>query len=268
MMAKALFEKIADSGVRLRSPSYAVNIGCNDGIAANDPVYPLYQMGFSGLAIDGQSHKSLKDNLGQFPVVLRTNTYVFPTNVISIFQEAGAPPNMEFLKIDVDGCDGPILDAILKGGVRPLVIQVEVNSEIPPPIAFSVCPHPKYVPIGRTGFFGCSLGYVCDLVSTYDYALVDLDFETQWTHDALFVHRSMLSWGLGIAELNPREAFLSQPPLLPHLDCVSREIRLNWRTKTNYSQLRDEIWCALTNANELKHGHQEVPFELYITPPY
>lgn len=34
---------------------YAVNIGAGDGISCYDPVYPLFQKGFAGIAVEGHS---------------------------------------------------------------------------------------------------------------------------------------------------------------------------------------------------------------------
>ena len=162
LIATALFDRIASAGIPLHKPPYAINVGCHDGKSLNDPVYPLFVRGFSGLAIDGGRPPQLAENLKDFPVVLRTSTWIYPENVASILREAGCPPNPEFLKIDVDGIDAPILRAILEAGIRPLAVQIELNSEIPPPFAFSVCSHEKYSPGGREGFFGCSLSYAVD----------------------------------------------------------------------------------------------------------
>jgi len=264
-MAKRLFDRIAEAGISLHREPYAVNIGSGDGKEFNDPVYPLYISGFSGLAIEARDVPALGQNLGHLPIVLRPKTLINPDNIVAILREAHCPPNFEFLKVDIDGFDAAVTAAILAGGFRPLVIQLEVNSEFPPPIAFSVAPHPKYVPGGQTGFFGCSLSYAADLLGRYEYELIQLDFMTKFTHDSLFVRREMLSWGLGVKSLASRDAFLAEIPLLPHLDNVRAEQRLAWRTRTDFEAMRDQIWTALSEANEKKHGHREVPFELYLS---
>src|SRR5260370_28571001 len=99
----------------------------------------------------------------------------------------------------------------------------------------------------------------------YDYVLVELDFTTDYTHDALFVQRSMLSWGIGLSELDAREGFLQERPVVPHIAGASIEEKLAWRERTDFERLRDEIWLAMSSANEEKHGHREVPFVLYIS---
>jgi hypothetical protein len=264
LMAQALFNRIAAAKITLHKPSYAVNVGCADGKSANDPVYPLFLSGFHGLAIDLIQSQALLNNLGHLPVILRTGTRVTPQNLATLIRDANVPPNPEFLKMDIDGYDAPVLEGALMAGIRPLVIQIEINSEIPPPIAFSVAWHPKYKPAGETGFFGCSLAYASDMLRKYGYVLAQLDFTTQWTHDALFVDRAMLAWNIGLAERDPRLTFLEQKPVIPHLDSATHEQRLAWRKRTDFESLRDEIWVALATANEKKHGHRDIPFELYI----
>jgi hypothetical protein len=265
LMAKALFDRIASSGIALHNPPYAINLGCGDGVSYFDPVYPLFASGFTGLAVDGGNIPSLVDNLKCFPVTVRPATWIFPDNIVDILRSAGCPPNPEFLKIDIDGIDAPVMSELLRGGIRPLAIQMEVNPEIPPPFAFSICAKDGYHPGGQTGFFGCSLSYSADLLDRYDYGLIELDFTTEWTHDALFVHRSMFAWRIGIEELDPREAFLSQRPILSSLKTTPTDQKLAWRTRTDFAHVRDEIWTALMKACESKHGHTDVPFELYIS---
>ncbi len=41
--------------------------------------------------------------------------------------------------------------------------------------------------------------------------------------------------------------------------------KLAWRKLKDFDQLRDEVWLALSAANEQKHGHREVPFEIYVS---
>lgn len=265
LMAEALFDRIAAAGISLHSPPFAVNIGCGDGKQYFDPAYPLFRNGFSGLAIDGQEQPDLAENLKGLPVMLQTSTWIFPDNIAAILWRGGCPPDPDFFKMDIDGFDAPVMREVFRAGFRPLVVQMEINPEIPPPFAFTVCSHHRYVPGGQTGFFGCSLAYAVDLMNRYGYALIQLDFTTGWTHDALFVNRALLSWELGLVELEPRQAFLNERPLLPHIQSIELARKMAWRERTDVALVRDEIWLALSLANEQKHGHREVPFELYIS---
>ena len=158
MMAQAFFKELASRNMITERVPYAVNIGCGDGLMYEDPVYALYASGFDGVAIDAWDHQDLKKNLGKFNVVLRPATAVYSHNIISVLTDAHCPVAPSFLKIDIDGVDADILRAVLSGGIRPLAIQAEIHTEIPPPYAFSVGSSDKYKPGAEHGFYGFSLG--------------------------------------------------------------------------------------------------------------
>lgn len=264
LMSERLFERFKHMNVAIGERPYAINLGAWDGKTYHDPVYPLYAAGFSGVAIEGQDPPSLSENLGSFDVVLMPSTFIYSHNIADLLHAAKCPLKPEFLKIDIDGCDADILRAILEAGFRPLAIQAEVNMEIPPPIAFSIASSERFIPSAAEGFFGFSLQYGCDLLSVYGYALVELDTETPFTHDGLWIHRSLLE-PLSLRELQPRDAFLSVPPFLPHIATASPQEKESWRHRVDYEALRSEIWSAILRAGQRKHGHADAPFELYIS---
>lgn len=252
------------SPVGLAVSPYAVNLGCGDGRSFNDPVYPLFEAGFSGVAVDIANLPGLTDNLGRFPgVTLLPGTIITPGGICRLLARAGCPAAPDFLKIDIDGMDGDVLAAILRGGFRPLAIQVEVNPEIPPPYAFSVAASTVFHPGGATGFFGLSLQYACDLLARFGYGLIDLDFTTEFTHDALFTRAEVIPSLPGYEPLAPRQAFLDAPAVLPHILGASRETKLAWRTRTDRHAVLVEIWEAMLDAGARKHGHTRAPFTLY-----
>lgn len=265
LMAERLFDRIEQAGIVLRDPPFAVNLGCGDGKSQMDPVYPLFMKGFVGLAVDGGNAPALEDNLGHLPVKLRASTWITAENIVALLRQEGCPPNLEFLKMDIDGVDASVLKAILRSGYRPLVIQMELNPEIPPPLAFCVLPHPEFRSGGPTGFFGCSLAYAVDMMAGFDYVAVEIDFKTDYTHDALFVQRSMLSWGIGLEAIHARDEFLANRPIIPHLKTVTQEAKIGWRKQDDFAALLVEVWTAMSEANEQKHGHRKVPFELYLS---
>lgn len=264
MMAEALFEKLRTLDVLKERSPYAINLGCGDGLQYEDPVFPLYRSGFKGVAIDAWNHEALADNLGAFDVVLKPATMLSTDNVVAILRDAGCPANPAFLKIDIDGFDADILKAVLAGGIRPLVIQAEVNTEVPPPYAFSVCWSDKFRPGGEYGFYGFSLTYGVDLLARYGYRFYQLDFETGWTHDGLWVHESILSRA-GLPHANPVEEFMRRGPHIDVIKTASRETLESWRTRTDFDVVRNEIWHTMIEASRMKHGHVEVPFELYVS---
>ena len=267
MMAEELFEHLASRRVQLEKEAYAVNIGCGDGLEFEDPVYPLYAKGFKGVAIDAWPHELLARNLGEFDVILRPATHLTTSNVVSVLREAACPLTPSFLKIDIDGVDAPILESILEGGIRPHVIQAEVNTEIPPPYAFAVGASDRYQAGSEYGFFGFSLTYGDDLLARYGYRFYALDFETPWTHDALWVHSSVMERA-GLTPQDPNKAFFDRGPHLYHLymnTSASRELLISWRTRTDHDVVSAEISKIMLEAAVAKMGHADVPFDLYVS---
>ena len=250
----------------LSATPYAVNIGCWDGKSFNDPVYPLYLEGFAGVAIEWGDPPELAENLGGLEgVTLLPNTYVTPASICSVLTKAGCPAVPDFLKLDIDGMDGDVLAALLAGGFRPLALQVEVNPEIPPPYAFNVLASTYLRPGGATGFFGMSLQFACDLIEPFGYTLVGLDFDTEYTHDALFVREELSTAFPGLEPIEPRAAFLSAPEVLPHILGADLARKQSWRRRPDRHVVLQEIWEAMLDAGERKHGHTGAPFTLYLS---
>lgn len=254
------------------SNRYAVNIGASDGVSCNDPVYPLYQAGYTGLAIEGGDFPDLFVNVPNPAVTKMINQFVTPDNVAGLLAGAGCPRDPDFLKLDIDGYDGPVLAAILAAGYRPKVMQVEVNPEFPPPVQFAVAYDPGFQPVTPeghvTGFYGCSVAYAMALGQRYHYRMAYLDFVTDYTHDAVLVHSdyAMVAEALFGPEIRTkplRDWFLSHPPGYSHFaeDGISTK---GWRYRTDYHALLTDIRTAVDEANALKHGDAPNPYHLSL----
>jgi len=254
---------------------YAVNIGAGDGKSCFDPVYPLFLSGYEGLALEWEDNKELFKNLPSPKVKKLTGVCVTPQNVAEILNSAGCPKQCDFLKIDVDGYDGPVLKAILESGYQPKVMQIEINPEIPPPIEFAVLYHPGYRCLdvkGRYGgFYGASLSYVLSITKGYGYKLAYIDFITPYTHDVTLVKEEFIDvaadvFGRDIKKMSAREFYFSHPPFLyPHFREYGID-SLAWRYRTDYELLIGDIRNACLSANTRKHGDSSVPFHLAIGP--
>jgi len=252
---------------------YAVNIGAGDGLSYYDPVYPLFQKGFAGIAVEAGENQELFKNLPSAKVKKLTGVYVTPQNISTILDSSGCPKQCDFFKIDIDGYDGSILKTTLELGYRPKVIQIEVNPEFPPPIEFAVLYHPSYRAAdneGRLGgFYGASLSYVMNLTKDYGYRLAYLDFVTGWTHDVTLVQQEFFDlavniFGHDIKTKSPRELYLRQPPCYPHF--VENGIdSFAWRHRTDYDELLSAVRDACLKANAMKHGDLSVPFHLSLS---
>ena len=253
-----------------RATRYAVNIGCGDGRSYNDPVYPLFAQGYSGLVVDGGAASSLDSNLPSSNVRKLTETYVTPINAGQLLDGGNCPVDCDFLKIDIDGYDGPVLKAILQSGYRPKVIQMEVNPEFPPPVSFGVLYHPRYRSGDREGrlggFYGASTQYALNVTRLYGYRLVYLDFVTEWTHDVTLVRGDLFEvaaavFGEEIRTVSAREMWLAHPPGYSHFAEYGID-SLAWRYRTDHYDLLFEIWDKCLAANAKKHEDFLVPFHL------
>ncbi len=265
VLAEAVNAAYPDQATR-----YAVNIGAGDGVSCNDPVYPLFACGFGGLAVEGGDAPTLASNLPADNIRKLTRTFVTPMNVAELLRAAACPVNCDFLKIDIDGYDGPVLKAVLEAGYRPKVIQMEVNPEFPPPIAFSVLYHPRYRGSDRAGrvggFYGASTAYVLHATRLYGYRLAYLDFVTEWTHDVTLVRGDLFEVAVGvlgeeIRTASVRDRWLAHPPGYSHFAEYGID-SLAWRYRTDYHELVPEIWEHCLAADATKHEDFVVPFHL------
>jgi len=249
---------------------YAVNIGAGDGRSCNDPVYPLFRDGYSGLAIENDLNLDLAKNIASKNVRKLIGLPVTPANAEYLLKSSGCPLNFDFLKIDIDGFDGVILKAILESGFLPKVVQMEVNPEFPPPFEFCVQYDPRYLPMDSNGnyggFYGASLSFCVNLAIQYGYRLCSIDFVTEFTHDIVLVQDPFLSafhelTGQSLNGKSLRDIYLDHPPGYSHFAEYGID-SFAWRYRTDFFGLVTEIWSACISANFLKHGHLGVPFTL------
>lgn len=102
------------------------------------------------------------------------------------------------LSIDVDGNDGYLAQALLRGGASPAVIVIETNELIPPPISFAQEYAPGHV-WDRTKNSGWSLQSLADLFADFGFTCVACNLETGV--NAFFVRNDRLA---GFADV-PRD---------------------------------------------------------------
>ncbi|NGZ06276.1 MAG: hypothetical protein G8237_07960 [Magnetococcales bacterium] len=255
------------------SNHYAVNLGAGDGKSCQDPVYPLYEMGYSGLAVDATESDALFNNLPNPKIKKILGQFITPINITDLLISNKCPQSPDMLKLDVDGYDGPILLEILKAGYQPKLLQVEVNPEIPPPIEFAVLYDPNYRPLDdngfQGGFYGASLAYICNMTRRFGYHPIQIDFISPWTHDVTLVHHSCLSAVLPLLQNTHhldslREMYLAHPPGYSHFAEYGMDTN-TWRHRTDYHELLREIWHACLVATLTKHKNQPTPFLLTVS---
>jgi hypothetical protein len=254
------------------SVDYVVNIGSYDGVSYHDPCYAFYQMGYPGLCIEGLDLPKLNQNLPAQNITKLTKTIITPLNAIELFQNSNCPRRFTFLKIDIDGYDGPVLATLLRAGYQPNLIQVEINSEIPPPFEFSIMYDSRYRcqdSRGQfTGFYGMSFSYAMRIAYEFGYHLVHIDNVTFGTHDLIFARNSLaeiLGSDSRMDAESARSLYLNHPlPEYLHFpECKFDSF--SWRYRTDFTALGEEIWKALVVTCLQKHENQLLPFSFHST---
>jgi hypothetical protein len=260
------------SAAQLRfATSYAVNLGAGDGVSCNDPVYPLFQAGFSGLAVEGAASPALLNNLPAANIRKCPGTLITPNNVVALLEASHCPQSPDFLKVDIDGYDAPVLLEILKAGYRPKVIQLEVQPEFPPPLEFSVLFDPEYRCQDANnrvcGFYGASLSHMANLGRRFGYFPVQIDFISPFTHDVTLVdvrYRNLILDSFGIAERYDRDLFLNHPPGYSHFRDDDGIETFAWRSQADPHSLLKSVWTACVASCQKKHG-KVLPFLLTVS---
>ncbi len=232
-LVRAIAEANPEVGAR-----YVVNIGTHDGESWGDPCFELFSAGWAGVAIDARSYPEIHRTLPQPTIVKLMDTFVTPDNVAGLLSGAGCPADFDLLKIDIDSFDGPILEAVLRS-FRPSVIHIEVNPEIPPPIAFSIDYDRRYAHSAFGGFFGCSVSFVTSLCRPLGYELVRVDpSNPPVRQDAVLVRKDRRPVSFPPI-LDERAAFMRQPLLLGSFRDIGVDSR-PWRGVTDRQTLLAE----------------------------
>ena len=182
-----------------------VDIGASDGQTSSN-TRALARAGWSGLAVeaDPEAFARLAWRAVDAPRLRLARTLVTPDNVVALLEAHGVPAEFAFLSLDIDGYDHFVLAALLKA-FRPVLMCVEFNEAIPPPVKFTVTFHRDHA-WALDHFYGQSLAMVEVLARRHDYALVDVHYNNAFLVPA---ERSTLP-GL-TAEVAYRRGYLDRP---------------------------------------------------------
>lgn len=154
---------------------FIVDIAASDGVSQSSTLGFFKVNSWSGLAIEMDPIKFSKLSFvyRNTPGIKLARNKITPHNIVPLLLGYEVPKDISFLNIDIDSYDLHVIEAILKGGFTPLVISIEVNEKIPPPIFFTVdfyqdhfwsCDH----------FYGCSLTAACEIIRPFGYILESL----------------------------------------------------------------------------------------------
>jgi hypothetical protein len=107
-----ILEKIFD--VIPPTERFVIEFGAGDGVMFSNARRLIVQEGWRALLIegDGELAATLARNYAAFPGVRAVHAWVFPGNVELLFEENGAPRDLDLLVIDIDSNDYYVWRAI------------------------------------------------------------------------------------------------------------------------------------------------------------
>lgn len=227
-----IYEEIAKYRENREKAPLVVNIGASSYDESDrhyDPTYSLIDAGWKGIYVDGDA-QGLHIVSQQFPKadILFLAENLTPTTVSRVLNQAKLLfKEFELLKIDVDSIDCLLLQEFLLHS-KPMLIQIELNAEIPYPIKFSVLPNINDRNISEVrnqvgkGIFGCSLAYIDAIAARHGYEVLQFSREPQGLgHDVIltsteFAGRLRQSFQLPKSILDVSRQMLSDTTSYPH----------------------------------------------------
>jgi hypothetical protein len=186
----------------LAEGSFAVDLAAGDGVNGSCTLPLFRDRGWGGLAIecDPARFALLSHAYAGFPRVRLSSRRVVPAEAAELLHREGVVRRgFTLLNLDIDSFDLEVAEALLPE-FRPLVVDLEVNEKIPPPVRFAV----RYTPGFRWDeghCYGCSLSAAADVLDALGYRLEGLEH-----NNAFFVRADVAERG-GIAGVAPEGAY-------------------------------------------------------------
>jgi len=164
---------------------FIVDIAASDGVSQSCTLGFLKAKAWTGLLVEMDPIKfsRLSFVYGSKSGIKLARNKITPTNICPLFLGYDVPKEFIFLNLDIDSYDLHIIEAILKGGYTPIIISIEVNEKIPPPIFFTVDFYEEHLWKGDH-FYGCSLTAACEIIRPFGYVLESLQM-----NNAIFIHK-------------------------------------------------------------------------------
>ncbi|HEX2092276.1 MAG TPA: hypothetical protein VHG28_07725 [Longimicrobiaceae bacterium] len=185
----------------LAGDGFAVDLAAGDGVTSSCTLPLFRDRGWSGLAVecDPVRFALLEHVYRGFGRVRLARRRVTPGNAAALLAEHGVPREFTVLNLDLDSYDLAVAGAVL-AAFRPLVVDMEVNEKIPPPVRFAL----RYTPDFRWDeghCYGCSLSAAADVLGAAGYRLEGLEY-----NNAFFV-RADLAKRQGLRGVTPEAAY-------------------------------------------------------------
>jgi hypothetical protein len=149
----------------------AVDLAAGDGVTGSCTLPLFRDRDWSGVAIecDPARYARLAHLCAILPKVKPIRARVSPSTVVEILRGAGVPSGFTLLNLDIDSFDLEIASALIPA-FRPLVVDMEVNEKIPPPVRFAVRYSPDFQ-WDEGHCYGCSLAAAADVMLPLGYRL-------------------------------------------------------------------------------------------------
>ena len=200
-----IIEKYIDQFQIAEQSKTVVDIGAGDGVRKSN-TYNLFMNGWNGVGVeyDSRNFSRLAQAYKFYPNAFACRCSITPYNVVNLLEAYSIERNFGILSLDIDGYDYWVLEAILSAGYRPRLIVSEYNEKIPPPVKFVVNYEADFKL--RHHFFGYSLSKLKDLLSKFDYALLEIEYNN------VFLTPNELSAGKSVSiEKAYSEGYLERP---------------------------------------------------------
>ncbi|CAJ1345167.1 unnamed protein product [Effrenium voratum] len=249
---------------KVHMTGWTVNFGAG---SYEDPFWILAQQrNSSGIFVDPTG---VPKDLSVPPKVRFLAEAAEPDNVLPLLRRGGLPAghgrrvDVDFLKVDVDGCDC-VLAAVALRFIRPKIVWMEINWSLPPPLRFARQCHPEWRPSwirwaqgGRyLSTHGCSLSAAVAEVQAFGYQLLRVSGNV----NAVFVHQSEAEFvgGAGVDEVACfSETWGNDYGRYAHWSLID-----DWRRGLVHVALQ-RSWCNLT-LHDWMFGISHLPFSLSV----
>lgn len=169
----SLLSQVQDTGIY-------IDIGCEG--PGSTPSMPIDMVKRSKLTLLSEPRSEYynetkifyKNNVN----VIINDSFITPDNINkTIIEPLGEEKNNVFvMDIDIDGYDFYLTESILKTGIKPTFLSLEINEKIPPPIKFSILYNNLYK-FPNAHFYGMSIAKAEELTQ-YGYDLIQLFFNS------------------------------------------------------------------------------------------
>jgi hypothetical protein len=164
---------------------YVIDIGAGDGKHWSNSYY-FVERGWNAILIEGRADqliaaiKNLKPHGGKHVFV---STYVTPDTICELLAGCNTPRQFEVLTVDIDSYDFELTKNLLSF-YRPMIMCVEINERLPPPIKYYLKYERDAHRTDMTIVASASISTWYEMLSEFGYSLYYLDYNNLIAFDS------------------------------------------------------------------------------------